>query len=58
MIEKALARFKVNPQDAFMIGDTPRDIEAATSAGIQSYKVDSNEDWAFVVDEILAQSKK
>lgn len=58
MIEKALARFKVNPQDAIMIGDTPRDIEAATSAGIQSYKVDSNEDWAFVVDEILAQSKK
>lgn len=58
MIEKALARFKVKPQDAFMIGDTPRDIEAATLAEVQSYQVDSNADWTFVVDEILAQTKK
>jgi D-glycero-D-manno-heptose 1,7-bisphosphate phosphatase len=58
MIEKALARFKVNPQDAFMIGDTPRDMEAASAVGVKSYLVESNEDWAFAVDEILFASKK
>lgn len=54
MIEKALARFGVNPQEAIMIGDTQRDIEAANDAGVRAVKIESNQDWSFVIDEILA----
>lgn len=54
MIEKALARFGVKPEQAIMIGDTPRDIEAAEGAGVKAYKINHNEDWSWVVDAILA----
>jgi D-glycero-D-manno-heptose 1,7-bisphosphate phosphatase len=54
MIEKALARFGVNPKEAIMIGDTQRDIEAANASGVRAVKIESNEDWSFVIDEILA----
>lgn len=54
MIEKALARFGINPQEAIMIGDTQRDIEAANDAGVRAVKIESNQDWSFVIDEILA----
>lgn len=52
MIEKALARYGVRPGEAIMIGDTPRDVEAAEQAGVTGFKINPNEDWAFVVDEV------
>lgn len=54
MIEKALARFNVSPEHAIMIGDTPRDIEAAEKVGVRGYKIDSNRNWKPIVDEIVA----
>lgn len=55
MVEKALARYAVLPGEAVMIGDTMRDVEAAQQAGVQAYKINSNENWAFIVDELEAQ---
>lgn len=52
MVEKALARFGVNAAEAVMIGDTPRDVEAAAAAGVKAFKISSNEDWSWVVDEL------
>jgi D-glycero-D-manno-heptose 1,7-bisphosphate phosphatase len=43
MIEKALARFDIDPNKSFMIGDSIRDIEAGEKAGIKSCKIDKNE---------------
>jgi D-glycero-D-manno-heptose 1,7-bisphosphate phosphatase len=54
MIEKALARFGINLQEAIMIGDTQRDIEAANDAGVRAVKIESNQDWSSIIDEILA----
>lgn len=54
MIEKALARFVVNPQDAIMIGDTQRDVDAANAAGVKAVKIESNQDWSSIIDEIVA----
>lgn len=51
MVEKALARFNVSAHEAVMIGDTERDVEAATGAGVKGYRINSNEDWARLVDE-------
>jgi len=54
MVEKALARFGVIAAEAHMIGDTQRDIDAAEAAGVKATMVESNQDWSFVIDEILA----
>jgi D-glycero-D-manno-heptose 1,7-bisphosphate phosphatase len=42
MLEKAIARFNIDKSLSFMIGDSQRDIEAATKAGIKSFKIESN----------------
>lgn len=44
MLEKALARFEASPENCVMIGDSERDIEAATRAGIKGILVHSNTD--------------
>ena len=54
MIEKALARFGVTPQEAIMIGDTQRDVDAANAAGVKAVKIESNQDWSSIIDEIVA----
>jgi D-glycero-D-manno-heptose 1,7-bisphosphate phosphatase len=42
MLEKAMARFNIDPKLSLMIGDSPRDVEAATKAGIKGHLIDSN----------------
>jgi D-glycero-D-manno-heptose 1,7-bisphosphate phosphatase len=42
MIEKAIARFEIDPAQSFFIGDTDRDIEAGHSAGVKPYKLPVN----------------
>jgi D-glycero-D-manno-heptose 1,7-bisphosphate phosphatase len=57
MVEKALARFGISAHEAVMIGDTERDVEAARGAGVKGYRINSNEDWSRVVDELEATGK-
>lgn len=42
MIEKALARFDLNPSSCVMIGDSRRDVEAAQGVGVGAYQIPSN----------------
>ena len=42
MLEKAIARFGVNPAKSVMIGDSQRDIDAAKKAGVKGFLIDSN----------------
>ena len=42
MLEKAMARFNIDPLKSTMIGDSPRDVEAAKKAGVQGILIDSN----------------
>ena len=37
MIVQALRRFDVLPRNAFLVGDSPRDIEAAEAAGVKGF---------------------
>ena len=57
MIQKAMARFKIDPSSSFMIGDSPRDVEAAKRAGVNGFQIDSNTDWSHLVDNILDSEK-
>lgn len=43
MIEKALARFSIDPKKSYLIGDSPRDVEAGEKAGLTCFFVDKNE---------------
>ncbi|MCZ4408311.1 HAD family hydrolase [Cryomorphaceae bacterium 1068] len=43
MIEKAIARYGVNPDQSLMIGDKWRDLEAAEGAGVKGIKIDVNQ---------------
>ena len=42
LIEKALARFELDPSVSLMIGDKPRDVEAANGAGVRVFLVPPN----------------
>jgi D-glycero-D-manno-heptose 1,7-bisphosphate phosphatase len=54
LLEKALARYQVDPRLSIMIGDRDRDISAAASAGIRGILVPSNSDLLRLVkDEIV-----
>ena len=41
-IEKAIARFKIDKNKSFMLGDNQRDVDAATSAGIKGILLPPN----------------
>lgn len=41
-IEKAMARFNIDPKQSFLIGDGARDIEAGEKSGLKSFKIDKN----------------
>jgi len=43
LIEKAMARFNINPAESFFVGDTSRDIEAATKSGLTGIRITPNE---------------
>jgi D-glycero-D-manno-heptose 1,7-bisphosphate phosphatase len=44
MIEKALARFGIDPGSSWMVGDSPRDMEAGRAAGVRTILIESNSD--------------
>ena len=52
MIEKAIARFNINPEASFLIGDAERDILAAEAAGVKSFLIKPNQNFV----EIAKQS--
>ncbi len=43
MIEKALARFNIDTEASFLVGDSDRDILAAQKAGIKAFKIPAND---------------
>jgi D-glycero-D-manno-heptose 1,7-bisphosphate phosphatase len=53
LFEKAIARFNIDADRSWMIGDSERDIIAAEKAGIKSILVGSNEDIRKYTDRII-----
>jgi D-glycero-D-manno-heptose 1,7-bisphosphate phosphatase len=52
MLEKAIARFRINPVESFLIGDAQRDIDAAQSAGVKSFLIKSNQNLVEIARQI------
>ncbi len=52
-INKAIADFNIDKSKSYLIGDSKRDIEAATAAGIKGIKIDANENIGKYCQQIL-----
>ncbi len=53
LLQKAIARFAIDPAASFMVGDTQRDIDAAAGAGVRGLLMASNDSLLHVVKSIL-----
>ncbi len=54
LVEKALARFQLNPSQCYFIGDRERDILAGNGAGVKGILVPENSDLRNYVQQIQA----
>jgi len=52
-IEKAIARFNINPKQSFLIGDGERDIEAGKKAGLTCFKIEKNDSILEICKQIV-----
>ena len=52
MIEKAMARFDIDPLSSWMIGDAERDVEAGKAAGLRTILIEANSDLREVLGKI------
>ena len=52
MIEKALARYNIDPQQSWFIGDSERDVEAGKAAGVGTILINPNSNLSQVLDRI------
>ncbi len=43
MLEKAIARFNIDPSVSYFIGDTERDVHAGLKAGVNTIKITANQ---------------
>jgi D-glycero-D-manno-heptose 1,7-bisphosphate phosphatase len=56
LIEKAMARFKIDVENSFFIGDSERDIKAAKKVKLNTLKIDSNQNISDICTQILARN--
>lgn len=52
LIEKAIARFNIDTECTYFIGDQQRDVETAKAANIKSIFIESNSDLRNILDKI------
>lgn len=55
LLEKAIARFQIDAQNSWFIGDAERDIQAGQKAGVKTIKVESNRSLMDLVPKILGE---
>ena len=53
MLEKAIARFNIDPSLSYMIGDRERDTEAAAKAGLKGILINANDSLIKYADAII-----
>lgn len=53
LVEKAIARFEIERNESFFIGDMERDIQAALGAGIKGNLVQTNSDFMSHLNQFL-----
>jgi len=52
LLEKAMARFNIDPAKSYFIGDADRDMQAGHKAGVKCIRVESNRSLMEVVNQV------
>lgn len=52
MVERALARYNIDPEKSFIIGDKDRDLEAGAGAGVKGIRIETNAPLLEVVSQL------
>lgn len=52
MVEKALARFHIDPKQSYFIGDREKDVEVAVKTGVNPIKIEANENIMKYVEQL------
>ncbi|MCF8224507.1 MAG: HAD family hydrolase [Bacteroidales bacterium] len=52
MLEKAIARFDIDPDQSWFIGDKKTDVEAGRQAGVKTIRIRKNQDLRKVINRI------
>ncbi|MBL4625402.1 MAG: HAD family hydrolase [Flavobacteriales bacterium] len=52
MLERAIAKYKIDASKSYMIGDSQRDVEAAEKAGVKAIKIEPNSSLRLIKDLI------
>jgi D-glycero-D-manno-heptose 1,7-bisphosphate phosphatase len=53
LLEKAIARFNIDPAQSYFIGDKQRDVDAGEKVGVKGVLVEANRDFEELVQEVL-----
>ena len=53
MLEKAIAKYDIDITESYFIGDSQRDIEAGKKAGLQTIKIEPNDNLLNYLNEII-----
>jgi D-glycero-D-manno-heptose 1,7-bisphosphate phosphatase len=56
-IEKAIARFSINSKKSFFVGDRDTDMEAGMKAGLNTIRVEANQDMSLIINQIKRVSE-
>lgn len=56
MVEKAIAKYNIDPTKSFMIGDKERDITCANGAGVKGYLIEPNQDFTFIINQEIGHN--
>lgn len=52
MVERAVARYNIDPEKSFIIGDKDRDLEAGAGAGVKGIRIETNAPLLDVVPQL------
>jgi D-glycero-D-manno-heptose 1,7-bisphosphate phosphatase len=53
LVEKAISKHRINPENSIFIGDKPRDIACGEAAGVKGILIEPNENWISKIEAYL-----
>lgn len=53
LLERAIARYEINAQSSYFIGDHQRDLLAGHAAGVKSIQIPSNSDLRLIIPQVV-----
>jgi D-glycero-D-manno-heptose 1,7-bisphosphate phosphatase len=58
LVEKAIAKYGIDPSLSWFIGDKQRDMDAGAAAGVKGILIEPNEDWTSYINQFNTSAKQ